>query len=123
MSHDEFKLKLEQELSLVVSELESIAVQDKISGDWIAIPDPEDLGNADLNVEADAVEEWNHRRGLMVQLETRYRNIKRALDKIEEGKYGLCEISGDPIEEERLLANPAARTNMANIDREKELTL
>ena len=89
----------------------------------MAIPDKADLGNADENVEADAVEEWNGRRALMAQLEIRYRNIKRALEKIANGTYGICEISGEPIEEERLHANPAARTNLANIDREKELPL
>ena len=34
----------------------------------------------------------------------------RELKKIEEGSFGVCEINGDKIEEDRLLANPAART-------------
>ena len=47
----------------------------------------------------------------------------RALQKIKAGAYGVCEISGEPIEVERLAANPAARTTLANADREKELPL
>jgi RNA polymerase-binding transcription factor DksA len=118
-----FKIQLEAELMKVVSGLETIAVQSPDSGDWVATPVASDLGNADENIEADAVEEWNERRALVAQLEIRYRNITRALEKIENGTYGICEISGEPIEEERLQANPAARTNLANIDRERELPL
>jgi RNA polymerase-binding transcription factor DksA len=120
---DEFKTKLETELQNVTAELQTIATLNEATGDWVAIPDQTELGDPDENIEADAVEEWNERRALMVQLETRYRNIVRALKKLEDGTFGTCEISGEPIEEERLQANPAARTNLANMDREKELPL
>ena len=43
------------------------------------------------------------------------------LKKIEAGTFGVCEISGEPIEEDRLDANPAARTNKANINNEADL--
>ncbi len=120
---NEHKTRLEAELAQVTKELEAIARQDHATGDWVAIPDVAELGSADPNVEADAVEEWNERRSLMPTLETRYRNIVRALEKIEAGTYGPCESSGEPIEAERLAVNPAARTNLANLDREKELPL
>lgn len=119
----EFKVQLENKLVEVTSGLEAIAVKNPETNDWVAVPVPEDLKNSDQNVEADAVEEWEARRALMTQLEIRYRNIVRALEKIEAGTFGVCEISGEPIEPERLAANPAARTNLANIDRESELTL
>ncbi len=121
MAHEEHKTTLENELEKVVTELSTIATHNKETDDWVAVPVAEEIGNADENVEADAVEEWNERRALMAQLEVRYRNIKRALEKMEQGTYGACEISGEPIEEERLQVNPAARTNLANMDREKEL--
>ncbi len=35
--------------------------------------------------------------------------IDEALRRIEEGRYGICEISGKPIEKERLKAIPYAR--------------
>lgn len=121
--HEEFKHQLEIALAKITTELETIATKNSESGDWVAVPVAGDLGNADENVEADVVEEWNERRALLAQLEIRYRNIVRALEKIENGTFGVCEISGQPIEKERLHANPAARTNLANIDREKELPL
>jgi len=124
MSQNEIlKTKLEEEFSKVVADLQTIATQNPVTGDWVSIPASEEIGNADENIVADVTEEWNSRRALMTQLETRYLNIKRALEKMENGTYGNCEISGEPIEDERLMANPAARTNLANIDRERELPI
>lgn len=120
---DQFKTILSDELTKITKELETIAIRDSISDDWVAVPISEELMTADPNSEADAVEEWNERRAVLSQLEVRYRNIKRALEKIDSDTYGICEISGEPIEIERLKANPAARTNMANLDRESELVL
>jgi DnaK suppressor protein len=37
------------------------------------------------------------------------KEIDRALEKIEQGTYGICETCGQPIAEERLLAIPYAR--------------
>ena len=123
MLYDEYKARLEAELKSVEAELKSIAVEDTNTGDWVAIPVGEDLQTADENTEADAIEEWDTRRAILAQLEISHRNIKLALQKITDGNYGICEISGEPIETERLQANPAARTNIANRDREKELPL
>ena len=87
----------------------------------MAHPEPEQFGNADENVVGDNAEEWAVRRASMTQLETRYRNIKRALRKIESGTFGICEISGEAIDEERLAANPAARTDRQHMDQEHHL--
>lgn len=123
MSPQEYKQKLEQELATVITELETIAVQSPDTGDWVAVPDSTDTATADINTQADLTEEWNARRAIVSQLETRYQNITLALQKIEEGAYGVCEISGKQIEPERLAVYPAARTNIENADREKELPL
>lgn len=120
---EKFKAVLEAALKGITEELQTIASFNEKSSDWEATPVGTETSEADSNIEADVVEEWNERRAIVAQLEPRYRNIVRALKKIDEGNYGICEISGEPIEEERLVANPAARTNLANIDREKELTL
>lgn len=119
----ELKKRLDEELLQITSELEKIATKHPESGDWVAVPASGDVGNADANVGADAAEEWSKRRAIMSQLEIRHRNVARALEKISNNIYGICEISGKPIEEERLNANPAARTNIENIDREKELPI
>ncbi|MEK7091498.1 MAG: TraR/DksA C4-type zinc finger protein [Patescibacteria group bacterium] len=39
-----------------------------------------------------------------------------ALAKIDAGNYGLCEISQEPIELDRLEANPSARTCKKHLD-------
>lgn len=42
------------------------------------------------------------------------RQIDRALEKIEEGSYGICDISGDPISKSRLEAIPYATMTVAS---------
>jgi len=116
-----FESKLNIELERLRKELESIATMNEHSKDWVATPISSDLKTADQNNEADGVEEWNERRASVAQLEIRYRNIDNALEKIKEKKFGICEVSGELIEEERLDANPAARTNIANMEQEKNL--
>ena len=123
MSHEALKTRLTAELADITTQLQTIATHNKETDDWTAQAPGEDVGNADPNDVADVTEEYGARRALMPQLETRYRNLTRALDKIESGTYGICEISGEPIEPERLEANPAARTNIANRDHETELPL
>ena len=46
----------------------------------------------------------------MKKFETQLIDVKSALERIEDGSYGVCEISWEQIEEDRLEANPAART-------------
>lgn len=123
MHYEEFKTRLEAELSIITAELKTIATLNPKTNDWIANIDNTELGSADENVVADVTEDWDTNRALLVQLETRYRNIVRALGKFSLGTYGICELSNEPIEPERLSANLAARTNIANRNREAELPL
>ena len=46
---------------------------------------------------------------LSAQARQTVEEIDRALAKIDDGTYGLCEVSGDPIPKERLRAIPWAR--------------
>ena len=39
-----------------------------------------------------------------------------ALERIEKGTYGICEVGNEEIEEDRLNANPAARTCKAHLN-------
>lgn len=117
----EIKQALEERLKTITNDLSQIAVYHAPSDDWEAIPDPTELTEADENSEADAVEDWNERRSTLAALETEYRNVKRALAKIANGTYGYCEVSGAPIEANRLAANPAARTCVKHMDEESTL--
>ncbi len=123
MSYEAHQARLREERDQLIIDLSAIATQDPRTGDWVAIPETGHSESADENTEADITEEWNERRATLASLEIRYRNIMRALQKIDAGTYGVCEISGEIIEPERLDANPAARTNIANREREQELPL
>ena len=116
------KEALTRMLKNITEELNGLGIRNpEVPEDWIATPGEQIDSEADENVAADRVEEWDERRATLSVLETRYNNIRRALKKIEDGTYGTCEISGEPIEEERLVAHPAARTSIAHADEESSL--
>jgi RNA polymerase-binding transcription factor DksA len=114
-----FKNKLEAERALLEKELNTIAVQSSDNPDnWDAKPTDVNDRSADLNKLADNIEEQENNEGIINNLEKQLLDVKDALEKIEEGRYGLCEVSGEMISKERLEANPAARTTIENIDKD-----
>ncbi len=124
MTHpNDYKLRLEAGLIRIETELSQIAHHHNDTDDWEAVPDQAETGEADENIEADAVEEWNERRATVAALETEYRDIKRALAKLATGDYGRCEIGGEEIEEDRLTIKPTARTCKAHREEEGTLSL
>ena len=111
---DYFKEKLEEELFLVEKELNNIGRKNPDNkNDWEAEPTLMNEDSADPNETADNIEEFEENTAVLKELEIRYNNIKDTLAKIEEGKFGICEISGEPIEEDRLIANPAPHLQKA----------
>ena len=119
---EKYKAELSSMLSELTGELKALGIHNpEVDKDWIATPAEGSATTADLNEAADRVEDWDERRATLSALETRYNNIKLALKKIEEGKYGICEVSGEEIETERLDVNPAARTCKAHMDEESKL--
>ena len=118
----DLKKKLEDEKVLLESELRSIGrVNPDNREDWEAKPVDLDLLPSDENDMADGIEELENNTAVLKELEIRYNQVKEALSRIETDTYGKCEISGEAIEEERLEANPAARTCIAHKERESEL--
>lgn len=117
-----FKAQLESELAQITADLKDLGIHNpEVQEDWIATPQDVSTQEADENVSADRTEDWLERNATLSALETRYNGIRRALQKIESGTYGICEISGEEIEEDRLRANPAARTCKAHINDEQDL--
>src|SRR3954471_23693246 len=53
---------------------------------------------------------------ILEQLENELAEIEAALQRLDEGTYGIDEVTGDPIAPERLEAYPIARTNIENAD-------
>lgn len=114
---------LQKQLEEVITQLQDVAVLDTESGDWIIRTDNIDQTEADEISQADAAEEADERVAILAELENRYRSILHAMKKMENGTYGICEISGEPIEDGRLQANPAARTCTHHMESEFELPL
>jgi RNA polymerase-binding transcription factor DksA len=114
---EHFKKLLEKELATLETELKSVGhVNPDNPKDWEPSSGEVDVNATDAADIADNIESYESNTAVLKQLETQYNDVKRALDKIAKGTYGICEISGDPIENERLEANPAARTNLAHKD-------
>lgn len=74
--------------------------------------------NANINLQAQSQEYFEQANcATMIDIELNRANtqnktlkeIRLALNKIKQGTYGICEGSGEIIEERRLLANPIAR--------------
>lgn len=116
MDNAHYKQRLEEELKTLETELSSLGVQDKEAVDWVERTDDMDTVSADPNDVADRTEEYDTRRAELSVLEGRWNDVKRALQKIETGNFGVCEVGGEPIEADRLEANPAARTCKVHMD-------
>lgn len=111
MNTDTHKQKLEEEKKVLITELSSKGKNiDPATGDWEAVPEKMDEMEADENDLADRFEDYEKNSEEVRALEGRLRDVNDALKKITEGKFGVCEKCGNPIEEDRLAANPAART-------------
>ncbi len=106
-----YKTKLEEEKNLLIEELAELGKVDK-TGDWEATPD-EESSSQDVQDTADMAEkteDYEERSIKLNSLEERLADINKALSKIEDGSYGICENCNKKIEEDRLEANPAALT-------------
>lgn len=65
---------------------------------------------ADSNDVADNIETLATNVPLVEELEVRYKEVRKAIQKMENGTYGHCEECKEPIPFDRLEANPAATT-------------
>jgi RNA polymerase-binding transcription factor DksA len=53
---------------------------------------------------------------ILEQLENELAEIEAALQRLDQGTYGIDEVTGEPIAPERLEARPSARTNVDTPD-------
>ena len=105
---EEEKIQLERELSKVGRKNPSNPK------DWEAVPQ-ETGQEPDPNDAAEHIEGYEENTAILKDLEIRYNEVLAALDRIQKGTYGVCEVSGEKIEEERLDADPAARTCLKHV--------
>lgn len=100
MNTEHFKKKLQEEMSVL----------DKAIKENSGIGMSEDATASEKDEVADKIEDIEEGRSENTALIARRESVRSALDKISKGGYGVCEVGGEPIEEDRLEADPAART-------------
>lgn len=113
-----FKAKLLKERELLQSELKTVGVGNthpNSANGWDATSGGMEVDTADENEVADKMEELEENELILGQLEKQFVEVNAALERIEKGTYGICEISGEQIEKERLEASPSARTCMKHM--------
>lgn len=117
------KARLTEELAKVEAELATVGRKNPDNpADWQPTPPAEDAAATEPDELADKIEDFEQNTAILKQLEIQAAGIKLALERIEKGTYGTCEISGEPIEEDRLEANPSARTCKAHMGEESSLS-
>jgi len=118
-----YKKILEEEREKLATELNRLGSADPSKpGDWDVKAPEMDIMSADENELADRTEELHIDSIVLDELEIRHTNIQRALQKIERGDFGTCEVCTAQVEEDRLDANPAARTCKAHMGEESTLS-
>jgi DnaK suppressor protein len=106
-----FKTRLEKERDLLESELGKLGARNPANpSDWIPAKSEGEEFSPDRNDNADIIEGMQNDNASLNELEGRLNSVLAALKKIDNGAYGMCEVCGEPIELERLSANPAATT-------------
>ena len=101
------KEKLEQDKTKIEGQLEGFAKKDKnLKGDWDTIYPR--FNNNSLEDEANEVEEYGNLLPVENTLEIELEKINKALGKIKDNKYGLCEKCKQPISSARLEVYPQA---------------
>lgn len=117
LDYDKYKKKLEEEQAEIEKELSQVGRRNPDNpSDWEPVPGEKDSSSADENTVADSVEDYSENSAIVNTLETRLKDVRSGLDKIKHGVFGTCQICKKDIEEDRLDANPAARTCKEHMD-------
>src|SRR3954468_21682686 len=91
-----FKEILSNELKVLESELATVGRKNPDNpSDWEAVEGNVVTDTAEDGDVAEGIEEFENNSAVLSQLEIRFNEVKNALKKIEEGKYGICEIGGE----------------------------
>lgn len=101
---EEIQQRLSKEHEEVANRLRELEPQDPFV-------DPEHA-NDNASNDQDASEEEGHDRinAQIEELKARQKDIQKALSNIDNGSYGICEVTGQKIPKERLLVFPTATT-------------
>ncbi len=110
MKTEHFRKKLEAEKTRLESEMGGVGRRNpSVPGDWEPVPS-ETGTESDLADQADIVMSRESNTAILADPEARYDTIVSALERMEKGKYGKCEVCNKEITEARLEADPSATT-------------
>lgn len=98
---EKFKLLLENERKKILRHLEDLSDSSEQSMDNTGSGDPVDIASMEIN-QAN-LQKIGKREGYLLK------KIEIALQKINDGTYGDCEVCGEPIGAARLMARPVAQ--------------
>lgn len=107
---EELRVALEEERDTLERDLAGHGRYLNDEGDWQGASIGFEGEEADPNDTADQIEELVTNVPLVAELEERHTGVVEALQKMDDGTYGLCEADNEMIPVERLRANPSART-------------
>jgi DnaK suppressor protein len=108
-----YYIKVINEKTLLENELNSVGkIDPEHPGDWNATSRDIAIDSADDNEVADKLEEYETNKGVMDKLQKQLSEVDAALERIENGTYGICENTHKPIDRDRLEANPSARISL-----------
>jgi RNA polymerase-binding transcription factor DksA len=110
-----FKTLLENEKKILEKDLGEIGRKNDTSGVVWDSALRADEGTTDRDDVASSIESFDNNESAILVLETQLHEVNHALEKIEKGTYGICEVSGEQIEIDRLEANPSARTSKKHL--------
>ncbi|MDD4989085.1 MAG: TraR/DksA C4-type zinc finger protein [Candidatus Pacebacteria bacterium] len=113
----DYKKALEKELGILEAELKTVGRKNPDNPkDWQ--PTPSDLNTLQSDEEevAENIEVFEENTAILKELEIRYNEVKAALKRIADNTFGKCTVCGEPIEEKKLEANPAATTCMKHVN-------
>jgi len=110
---EKFKKLLLAESAQLEEQLNGLGKKDpSAAGGWDVSTGDLSIDSADDNEMADKFETLEDNAGVADKLERQLSEVKSALERIENGTYGTCEICGKAIEVGRLEANPSARISI-----------
>ncbi len=104
-----YKVMLEGERDEILNDLKGMAVRDTVTGEFNTVNDASISEADELDLD-NRNEDYEENSALTETLASKLKDVENALAKIENGTYGICEVSGEQIEEARLAVNPSART-------------
>ena len=114
---EKLKISLLKEKDNLEKELQTVGEKNPNNpADWEAVAGDENIDISDRNNVADGIKDYENNEAILDQLEARLFEVNLALEKIKSNTYGKCEIGEELIEEDRLEANPAARTCKKHIN-------